>query len=82
MKNNDNENKVNIMSEFCKIDEPLRINITKNLEYGFFTLIISFVFAIWSKEFKLCIAMLIAILVYSSFFIYVGLKYLDGEVKK
>ena len=82
MKNNDNENKVNIMSEFYKIDEPLRINITKNLEYGFFTLIISFVFAIWSKEFKLCIAMLIAILVYSSFFIYVGLKYLDGEVKK
>ena len=45
MKNNDNENKVNIMSEFCKIDEPLRINITKNLEYGFFTLIISFVFS-------------------------------------
>lgn len=82
MKNNDNENKVNIVSEFYKIDEPLRINITKNLEYGFFTLIISFVFAIWSKEFKLGIAMLIAILVYSSFFIYVGLKYLDGEVKK
>lgn len=72
----------NIIDMLEKIDEPLRVNIIKNECIAIFLIITVIIASFMAKSFNLFILMFIMAIIYASIYIYHGLKYLDGDVRK
>ena len=72
----------NIIDMLEKIDEPLKINIIKNECVAIILVITAIIVSFMAKNFNIFLFMFFLAIVYASIFIYHGLKYLDGDVRK